>query len=58
MEYRRLGNSGLKVSALGFGSRVTSDKKNLDNIIQKCLEKGINYFDTAEAYGDGKLRVI
>jgi aryl-alcohol dehydrogenase-like predicted oxidoreductase len=57
MEYRRLGNTGLKVSALGFGNMVNShvDRVDIDDsIVKKCLEKGINFFDTAEAYSDGK----
>ena len=50
MEYRRLGNTGLKVSALGFGNMVNSSVDRVqvdDSIVAKCLEKGINFFDTA-----------
>ena len=54
MEYRYLGNSGLKVSVVGFGNWVNNldDEKNKE-CIKKALEKGINFFDTAEIYGLG-----
>ena len=55
MEYRYLGNTGLKVSVLGFGNWVNNfnDEMNKE-CFKKCLENGINYFDTAEGYGMGK----
>lgn len=54
MEYRRLGNSGLKVSALGlggnnFGMRV--DEQGTQRIIHQALDLGINFIDTANVYG-------
>ena len=54
MEYRYLGNSGLKVSVVGFGNWVNnlSDNQNKE-CIKKALENGINFFDTAEGYGFG-----
>ena len=54
MEYRTLGNTGLKVSLLSFGNSVNNrdDKLTLD-CIKLALENGINYFDTAEIYGLG-----
>ena len=54
MEYRYLGNSGLKVSVVGFGNWVNNldDEKNKE-CFKKALEKGINFFDTAEIYGLG-----
>jgi len=58
MEKRKLGNSGLEVSALGFGCMGLSsglgppaDKKEAITLIRKAAEKGITFFDTAEAYG-------
>jgi len=45
------------VSILGYGnynSHQVIDFNEQVNIIQKCLESGINYFDTAELYSDGK----
>ena len=55
MEYRYLGNSGLRVSVLGYGNWVNNqdDKLTLDNV-KTCLENGINFFDTAEGYGEGQ----
>jgi aryl-alcohol dehydrogenase-like predicted oxidoreductase len=58
MEYRYLGNTGLKVSVLSFGNMINYKPENValdDSIILKCLESGINFFDTAEMYGDGSL---
>ncbi|MBI2985870.1 MAG: aldo/keto reductase [Deltaproteobacteria bacterium] len=57
MEYRRLGNSGLKVSALGlgtnnFGERL--DEQGSVRVIHAALELGINFLDTANRYGDGR----
>lgn len=57
MIYRRLGNSGLKVSALSFGSWVTFDQEyGLENIINNlnaAREGGMNFFDCAEIYANG-----
>jgi aryl-alcohol dehydrogenase-like predicted oxidoreductase len=58
MQKRKLGNSGLEVSALGlgcmgmsFGLGPAADKKEMITLIHKAVEKGINFFDTAEVYG-------
>src|SRR6187431_591116 len=58
MQKRELGNSGLEVSALGlgcmgmsFGLGPAADKKEMITLIHKAVEKGINFFDTAEVYG-------
>jgi aryl-alcohol dehydrogenase-like predicted oxidoreductase len=58
MQKRKLGNSGLEVSALGlgcmgmsFGLGPAADKKEMINLIAKAVDKGINFFDTAEVYG-------
>ena len=55
---RKLGNSGLEVSALGlgcmgmsFGLGPAADKKEMITLIGKAVEKGITFFDTAEVYG-------
>jgi aryl-alcohol dehydrogenase-like predicted oxidoreductase len=55
---RKLGNGGLEVSALGlgcmgmsFGLGPAADKKEMITLIRKAVEKGINFFDTAEVYG-------
>jgi aryl-alcohol dehydrogenase-like predicted oxidoreductase len=58
MEKRQLGNSGLKVSAIGlgcmglsFGYGPATDKRDAINLIRKAFELGVNFFDSAEAYG-------
>jgi aryl-alcohol dehydrogenase-like predicted oxidoreductase len=55
MEYRNLGRAGVKVSAIGigcnqFGGKV--DKAGTKAIVQKALDEGINFFDTADVYGN------
>ena len=62
MEYRRLGNTGVKVSVLSFGSWVTFDNQ-LDtdlalNCMQAAHDAGCNFFDNAEAYAGGKSETI
>ena len=61
MEFRRLGNSGLKVSEIGlggnnFGNRA--DEQTSINIINHALELGINFIDTAELYTQGRSEEI
>jgi aryl-alcohol dehydrogenase-like predicted oxidoreductase len=58
MKQRKLGNSGLEVSALGlgcmgmsFGYGQAADKKEMIYLIRKAVELGVNFFDTAEVYG-------
>jgi aryl-alcohol dehydrogenase-like predicted oxidoreductase len=58
IQKRKLGNSGLEVSALGmgcmnlsFGTRKAADIKDGIATIRAGVERGINFFDTAEAYG-------
>ncbi|WP_210414607.1 potassium channel beta subunit family protein [Microlunatus elymi] len=62
MPYRRLGNSGLKVSALSFGSWVTFGDQIDTALAKDCLtaaaEAGVNFFDNAEAYAGGKSEQI
>ncbi len=57
MLYRRLGSSGLKVSALSFGAWVTFGKQIKDATATKLLhtayDAGVNFFDNAETYADG-----
>jgi voltage-dependent potassium channel beta subunit len=62
MEYRRLGSSGLKVSALSFGSWVTFGKQvDVDLAAEEmkvALDHGVNFFDNAEAYEAGKSEIV
>jgi voltage-dependent potassium channel beta subunit len=62
MDYRRLGNSGLRVSALSFGTWVTFGEQIGEETAASCLkaayEAGVNYFDTAEAYACGAAEVM
>ena len=59
MEYRMLGRTGLKVSALGFGCgnvgglMVRGAPADRERAVARALELGINYFDTAPSYGNG-----
>ena len=53
MEYRYLGNSGLRVSVLSFGVMLHDNVSNLKEILKICLQHGVNFFDTAEFYGVG-----
>ncbi len=62
MEYRRLGNAGLKVSALSLGYWVTyGPQVNVDSaaaILKAAYDRGVNFFDNAEAYAAGKSEEI
>lgn len=62
MEYRRLGQAGLKVSALSFGSWVTFsnqvDTKLALNCMAAAYDHGVNFFDNAEVYAGGKSEEI
>jgi len=58
MEYRHLGTSGLKVSALSYGSWVTFgdqiDTERAAECMQIAYDHGVNFFDNAEAYAGGQ----
>ncbi|MFW5941128.1 MAG: potassium channel beta subunit family protein [Chloroflexota bacterium] len=62
MEYRRLGKSGLKVSALSFGSWVTFsnqlDVERAREAMSVAYDYGVNFFDNAEAYAYGESERI
>lgn len=58
MKNRKLGNSGLEVSALGlgcmglsFGYGPATNKQDAINLIRAACDRGVTFFDTAEAYG-------
>ena len=62
MEYRKLGNSGLKISELSFGSWVTFvnqlNEKSAMDCMSYAYEQGVNFFDNAEAYASGESEVL
>ncbi len=62
MEYRNLGKSGLRVSELSYGSWVTFsiqlDKAKAKKTMKHAYDKGINFFDNAEAYASGASEKI
>src|SRR5438094_9811983 len=58
MQKRKLGNSNLEVSAVGLGCMGMSfsyapaaDKKEMIALLRSAVERGVTFFDTAEAYG-------
>src|ERR1700754_2610885 len=65
MDYRRLGASGLHVSALSFGAGTfggrgplfgawgSTDAQQARRLVDICLEAGVTMFDTADVYSDG-----
>jgi len=70
MEYRQLGNSGLKVPALSYGTGTfgggneffkawgASDVAEATRLVDICLDAGVNLFDTADIYSDGLSETI
>jgi aryl-alcohol dehydrogenase-like predicted oxidoreductase len=60
MDYRVLGKTGLRVSALGFGCgnigglMIRGQPAERERAVARALELGINYFDTAAQYGNGQ----
>jgi voltage-dependent potassium channel beta subunit len=62
MDYRRLGRSGLKVSELSFGSWVTYGNQMDTGAARECMaaawDAGVNFFDNAEIYANGKSEEI
>lgn len=62
MEYRRLGKSGLKLSALSFGSWITFGNQIEDGTSERLMDvaydAGVNFFDNAEVYAAGKSEEV
>jgi len=66
MQYKTLGNTGLLVSTLCFGTMTfhggtgifqaigTVDQTGADELIKGCIDAGINFFDTADVYSEGE----
>jgi aryl-alcohol dehydrogenase-like predicted oxidoreductase len=63
MVYRYLGNSGLKVSILSLGTWLADSNSEegyilTRDLIKRCYEAGVNYYDTAELYGQGGSELL
>lgn len=61
MEMRNLGRSGLKVSLAGLGCNnfgMTIDEGQTQKVVDTALAAGINFFDTADIYGNGNSEVF
>jgi len=62
MQYRRLGSSGLQLSALSFGAWVTFggqiDRGTARGLIAAAWDHGVTFFDNAEAYGHGEAEKL
>ncbi|GLJ48675.1 hypothetical protein SUGI_1026790 [Cryptomeria japonica] len=62
MEYRNLGRTGLKVSRLSYGAWVSFGfqlgVEEAKSVLSCCRELGVNFFDNAEVYAEGKAEEI
>ena len=62
MEYRRLGKTGLQVSALSLGSWLTFGNQITDDVAEDLMriayENGVNFFDNAEGYAFGQSELV
>ena len=62
MQYRRLGQSGLQLSALSVGSWVTYanqvNVKDAKEMLALAMDQGVNFFDNAEVYANGKSEEV
>ncbi|KRG42998.1 alcohol dehydrogenase [Stenotrophomonas pictorum JCM 9942] len=62
MQYRRLGSSGLQLSALSFGAWVTFGgqigRSEARNLIAAAWDNGVNFFDNAEVYAQGRAEEV
>ena len=62
MNYRRMGNTGLKISEISLGSWVTFgdqvDNQVASDLIHQAYDAGVNFFDNADAYANGQAEVV
>jgi aryl-alcohol dehydrogenase-like predicted oxidoreductase len=63
MQKRTLGKSNLDVSALGFGCmgmtgayNAAPDRQEMISLLRAAVDRGVTFFDTAEAYGRSRMR--
>ncbi|MEI6845442.1 MAG: aldo/keto reductase [Candidatus Firestonebacteria bacterium] len=59
MEYRQLTKSGLKVSCISFGGMRLPEisEEEAFKVVNKAIDLGINFFETASGYGDSELKI-
>ena len=59
METRILGKTGWEISAIGFGAIKLSrlSQKECDSLLNRAIDEGINYVDTADCYGDSEKKI-
>jgi voltage-dependent potassium channel beta subunit len=62
MDYRRLGNYGLKVSEFSLGAWITFGGQVSEDVARECIiaayEAGVNFFDNADAYAGGNAEIV
>ena len=59
MEYKKLGKSDLNISRIGYGTMsLKPDQSDFNRLIDAAIDKGINYFDTADLYDKGENEVM
>ncbi len=62
MNYRRMGQTGLKLSEIAFGAFITFgdqiDDETASKLLHRAYEQGVNFFDNADAYAKGKAEVV
>jgi len=58
MKYNHLGKSGIKVSTIGLGFMDIQDQNLITQLVKTAWENGVNFFDNAEFYGQGKVETF
>jgi voltage-dependent potassium channel beta subunit len=62
MDYRRMGRTGLKLSAVSLGAWITFgdqiDDKTASEVLHTAYERGVNYFDNADVYARGRAETV
>ena len=59
MKTHRLGRSDLLVSEIGFGTMsLPKDEKEAIYLIHEALDRGVNFFDTADLYDQGQIETV
>jgi len=59
LKYQKLGNTGIEVSIIGLGAAQLGSSRSeyAIKMVQKALELGVNYFDTARSYWDSEIKL-